>query len=105
VFIEVEEIRREIRVMDGLAEGPREPSIKKPVEQDIVVIEFDIVAQVRSFIHTANEVYYQLATFGNNDKSGLIELLKMKVASKNEEVSWILVKRRLLEVCVEVIRV
>lgn len=43
-------------------------------------------------------MYHEFATFRNDDKIGLIELLQMKVVSKHKEVLWILVKRRHTEI-------
>jgi hypothetical protein len=63
-----------MRIIYDLAQGPREPSIKKLVEQNISVIKNDVVVLIRGFEYVANEVHYELAIFRNNDKMGLIEV-------------------------------
>jgi hypothetical protein len=98
VIPKVKEVLGQLGIIHGLAQGPSEPSIQKLIEQSISVIKFDIVVLIYHFKSTSNEVDHEFATFWNNHKTGLIELLEMKVASKSEEVSWVLVQRLSFEI-------
>jgi hypothetical protein len=80
-----------LETFHDLAETPRKARVQELVEQRVLVVEFDVVVQVRRFMYKLEEVDREVPAFRNDGKVGLVELGK-KVAAEGEQVLWILVK-------------